>query len=158
MTPLKRLQAKGETSTLQTGKNTNKMWKFYHLYRINGNILWGNKKVWFQLYARACAHMNAALLEQKCDFQSAIAETRIRQKLLAFRAYKNNLKCSWRTGTSWAILLRKILSCELNSLKGVVCVSRSAFVWGDNNVGIFYKTSNALSTILLHIWLSDGSP
>ena len=61
MTPLKRLQAKGETSTLQTGKN-----------------------------ARACAHMNATLLEQKCDFQSPIAETRIPQKLLAFRAYKNN--------------------------------------------------------------------
>ena len=50
---------------------------------------------------------------------------------------------------SWAILLRKILSCELNSLKGVVCVSRSAFVWGDNNAGIFYKTSKALSTLLL---------
>ena len=58
---------------------------------------------------------------------------------------------------SWAILLRKILSCKLNSLKGVVCVSRSAFVWGDNNAGIFYKTSKALSTLLLHIWLSDGS-
>ena len=87
MTPLKRLQAKGETSTLQTGKKTNKMWTFYHLYRINGNILCGgNKKVWFQLYARACVHMNGALLEQKCDFQSVIAETRIPQKLLAFRA------------------------------------------------------------------------
>ena len=54
-------------------------------------ILWENKKkIWFQLYARACAHMNATLLEQKCDFQSPIAETRIPQKLLAFRAYKNN--------------------------------------------------------------------
>lgn len=81
-------------------------------------ILWRNKKIWFQLYARASAHMNATLLEQKCDFQSA--ETRILQKLLAFRAYKNNSA----VGTSWAILLRKILSYELNSIKGVVCVSR----------------------------------
>ena len=56
---------------------------------------------------------------------------------------------------SWAILLRKILSCELNSLKGVVCVSRSAFVWGDNNAGIFYKTSKALSTLLLYIYSSQ---
>ena len=58
---------------------------------------------------------HATLLEQKFDFQSAIAETRIPQKLLAL----SHEPC---------ILLRKILSCELNSLKGVVCVSRSAFV------------------------------
>ena len=45
-------------------------------------------------------------------------ETHIPQKLLAFRAYKNN-----SAGTSWAILLWKILSCELNSLNGVVCIS-----------------------------------
>ena len=33
---------------------------------------------------------HATLLEQKFDFQSAIAETRIPQKLLAFRAYNIN--------------------------------------------------------------------
>ena len=35
MTPLKRLNAKGETSTLQTGQKTNKRGKFFQLYRIN---------------------------------------------------------------------------------------------------------------------------
>ena len=35
ITPLKRLNAKGETSTLQTGKKTNKRGKNFQLYRIN---------------------------------------------------------------------------------------------------------------------------
>ena len=158
MTPLKRLQAKGETSTLQTGKKTNKMWTFYHLYRINGNILCGgNKKVWFQLYARACVHMNAYAPGTEMRFSKRDRGNAYSAKITRIPRFLNNLQCCWTTGTSWAILLRKILSCELNSLKGVVCVSRSAFVWGDNNAGIFYKTSNALSTLLLHIWLSDGS-
>ena len=99
-------------------------------------ILWGNKKkIWFQLYARACAHMNAYAPGTEMRFSK-------RHRGNAYSAKITRIE-------SWAILLRKILSCKLNSLKGVVCVSRSAFVWGDNNAGIFYKTSKALSTLIL---------
>ena len=144
MTPLKRLQAKGETSTLQTGKKTNKMWKIFQLYRINDkNYLRKWKK----------KNLISAVRTGVCPYARHAPGTEMRfSKRDRGNSYSAKITCI----ESWAILLRKILSCELNSLKGAVCVSRSAFVWGDNNARIFYKTSKALST-LLHIWLSDGS-
>ena len=106
-------------------------------------IIWGNNKK---------KNLISAVRTGVCPYARHAPGTEMRfSKRDRGNSYCAKITCI----ESWAILLRKILSCELNSLKGVVCVSRSAFVWGDNNAGIFYKTSKALSTLILMalIWL-----
>ena len=52
----RRLEAKGEMFTLQTGKNTTVMRKSYQSYRFNDKKAFGNEKYIFsrfQLYAKA---------------------------------------------------------------------------------------------------------